>query len=66
MHRDPHTTSAEGEMEAQIARLESDVSHLRADMADVKSDIRAIRDKIDATNAHIVGVKDSLNANILA
>ena len=35
-------------MEADIARLESDVEHLRTHLADAKAEVRALRDKMDA------------------
>jgi outer membrane murein-binding lipoprotein Lpp len=56
----------EDDVEARIARLESDVAHIRSDMAEVKSDIRTLRDRIDAVelrlSAKIDALKDELHS----
>ena len=56
----------ENDVEARIARLESDVAHIRSDMAEVKSDIRTLRDRIDAVElrlgAKIDALKDELHS----
>ena len=36
------------EMEARIARPESDVTHLRTDVADIKADLRTRFDRLDS------------------
>jgi outer membrane murein-binding lipoprotein Lpp len=61
--------AAENEdMEARIARLESDVAHMRADLADIKSDGRALRDRLEqwsaSLNAKIDRVSEQLNAKV--
>ena len=43
----------ETDMEARIARLESDVGHLRTDVAEIRLDVRALRDKLDDTRDRI-------------
>ena len=43
----------DSDMEARIARLESDVAHLRFDMADVKNELRTLRDRVDALGADL-------------
>ena len=35
------------EIDARIARLESDVAHLRSDVSDIKTDLRARFDRVD-------------------
>jgi hypothetical protein len=55
----PERASAEGAMEARIARLESDVGHLRTDVADIKIDLRSLRDKVDALGAQLNAKIDS-------
>ena len=56
----------DSDMEARIARLESDVNHIRGDLSDVKSDVRALRDRIDALDlrlsAKIDALKDELHS----
>lgn len=37
----------EVQVEARIARLESDVSHIRSNLTDVKLDVRALRNRVD-------------------
>lgn len=53
--------SSEIDMEARIARLESDVIHIRSDMAEVKGDLRSLRDKMDSMRDKIDLVRDSIN-----
>jgi chromosome segregation ATPase len=48
------------DMEARIARLESDVGHIRSDLADVKTDLRSLRDKVDAKFDAVNGRIDGL------
>ena len=56
----------DSDMEARIARLESDVAHIRSELGDVKSDVRTLRDRIDAMDlrlsAKIDGLKDELHS----
>jgi outer membrane murein-binding lipoprotein Lpp len=56
----------ENDVEARIARLESDVAHIRSDMAEMKSDIRTLRDRIDSLDlrlsAKIDALKDELHS----
>lgn len=35
-------------MEARIARIESDMEHVKTDVADIKNDVRRLQDKIDS------------------
>ena len=59
----------DNDVEARIARLESDVAHIRSDMAEVKSDIRTLRDRIDALDLRLSAKIDALkdeNTVILA
>ena len=56
----------DGDMEARLARLESDVTHTRSDIADIKSDIRTLRDRIDALsvdlNTKFAALKDEIHS----
>lgn len=45
-------------VQAQIARLESDVQHIRTRISEIKDDLRRVTDKIDATNARIDRMRD--------
>ena len=60
------TAAEENDVEARIARLESDVAHLRSDMADVKNDLRTLRDRVDALgadlNAKFAILKDEIHS----
>lgn len=62
--------SAEGPMEARIARLESDVAHMCTDVADIKIDLRSLRDKINDVdkrlNAKIDDVADRFSGKFEA
>jgi hypothetical protein len=52
------------DMEARIARLESDVGHIRADLADVKSDLRGLRDRVDVMTMKLSERVEAVNAQI--
>jgi chromosome segregation ATPase len=43
-------------IQAQIARLASDVQHVQTDVADIKVDLRRVDDKLAAMNGQIAGV----------
>ena len=43
-------------IQAQIARLASDVEHVQTDVADIKADLRRVDDKLGAMNERIAGV----------
>jgi chromosome segregation ATPase len=47
-------------VQAQIARLTSDVQHIQTDVSDVKVALRRFDDKLDALNARIDGVRTDL------
>jgi chromosome segregation ATPase len=47
-------------VQAQIARLTSDVQHVQTDVADIKVALRRFDDKLDALNARIDGVRTDL------
>jgi chromosome segregation ATPase len=51
-------------VQAQIARLTSDVQHVQTDVADIKVALRRFDDKLDALNARIDGVRTELTAKI--
>jgi chromosome segregation ATPase len=42
-------------LQAQIARLTSDVQHVQTDVADIKVDLRRVDDKLAAMNGYIAG-----------
>jgi len=56
----------ENDVEARIARLESDVAHMRSDIAEMKIDIRTLRDRIDALsvdlNTKFAALKDEIHS----
>ena len=43
-------------IQAQIARLASDVQHVQTDVADIKVDLRRVDDKLATLNGYIAGV----------
>jgi peptidoglycan hydrolase CwlO-like protein len=43
-------------IQAQIARLASDVKHVQTDVADIKVDLRRVDDKLAAMNGYIASV----------
>jgi septal ring factor EnvC (AmiA/AmiB activator) len=43
-------------IQAQIARLASDVKHVQTDVADIKVDLRRVDDKLAAMNAYMASV----------
>lgn len=43
-------------IQAQIARLASDVQHVQTDVADIKVDLRRVDDKLATMNGYIAGV----------
>ena len=47
-------------VQAQIARLTSDVQHIQTDVADVKVSVRRVEDRLDAINGRI----DDVNGNV--
>jgi predicted nucleic acid-binding Zn-ribbon protein len=46
------------QIQAQIARLESDVQHIHTVVSDIKVDLRRTNDKIDATNSRVDVLRD--------
>ena len=52
----------ENTMEAQIARLESDVSNIRSNLSMVQVDVRELRNGLAAANEAISDVKNSVTA----
>jgi predicted nucleic acid-binding Zn-ribbon protein len=47
-------------VQAQIARLTSDVQHVQTDVADIKVSVRRVEDRLDAMNGRIDGVNDNI------
>ena len=47
-------------VQAQIARLTSDVQHVQTDVADLKVGLRRVGEKLDAVNGRIDGVNDNI------
>lgn len=47
-------------IQAQIARLTSDVQHIQTDVADIKGGLRRVEDRLDATNGRIDGVNSNI------
>jgi chromosome segregation ATPase len=52
------------QIQAQIARLESDVQHIHTVVSDIKVDLRRTNDKIDATNSRVDVLRDKLEQGI--
>ena len=52
------------EIEARIARLESDVGHVRADVAEIKTDVRDLRARMDTKFDGLAAKLDRLNDGI--
>jgi outer membrane murein-binding lipoprotein Lpp len=50
------------DVEARIARLESDVAHIRSDVADLKIDVRTLRDRVDTMHANLSERIDALSS----
>jgi hypothetical protein len=53
-------------IQAQIARLASDVKHVQTDVAEIKVDLRRVDDKLAAMNERIVSVDSRLYKEIAA
>jgi len=52
------------QIQAQIARLESDVQHIHTVVSDIKVDLRRTNEKIDATNSRVDVLRDKLEQGI--
>jgi len=55
-----HSGGGNGDMEARVARLESDVEHIKNDIGDIKIDIREIRSGLSGIITEIAESKNSL------
>ena len=60
------SAATEMDVEARIARLESDVSHIRSDLADVKLDVRALRARLDEVSDRHTDGLNALDAKLTA
>lgn len=51
------------EMQARVAKLESDVEYIKRDIAEVKSDIKSIDSRLSAIEKDIVSAKTTIKAS---
>ena len=52
------------ELEARIARVESDVGHVRTDVAEIKTDVRDLRARMDTKFDTLADKIDRLNHSL--
>jgi chromosome segregation ATPase len=48
------------QLESRVARIESDVEHVKTNTANLVVELRRTNERIDATNRHIEGIRETL------